>query len=132
MPIPEADPDEPVETKPFKFVTGKWFLVTSITLERSIANSTVAGMCILSFRIGHFPVTLSFFWIIGKTRRVDRVGKLVAIGNWAGNWKMLILCPFLSRLRCPFSEPKPVCFFFFFFGFSLADADTVSSSLLQY
>lgn len=22
--IPEADPDEPVETKPFKFVTGKW------------------------------------------------------------------------------------------------------------
>jgi hypothetical protein len=32
--IPEADPDEPVETKPFKFVTGEFLLQSSILLSR--------------------------------------------------------------------------------------------------
>lgn len=31
--IPEADPDEPMETKPFKFVTGE-FLLPSPILSR--------------------------------------------------------------------------------------------------
>ena len=46
--IPEADPEEPVETKPFKFVTGElnptpiaWYQSTQL---RPIANNLIAGM----------------------------------------------------------------------------------------
>lgn len=31
--IPEADPDEPMETKPFKFVTGEFLLPNPILLS---------------------------------------------------------------------------------------------------
>ena len=54
MPIPEADPDEPVETKPFKFVTGK-STSRPMAIEKAPANSRAAGMYILSFRGEYGP-----------------------------------------------------------------------------
>lgn len=48
--IPEADPDEPVETKPFKFVTGECSKLlhdilkhTTLSKERPITNALIAG-----------------------------------------------------------------------------------------
>jgi hypothetical protein len=50
--IPEADPDEPVETKPFKFVTGE-FVPACLRANgrelRSIANLLAAGTLNLGY-----------------------------------------------------------------------------------
>lgn len=55
--IPEADPDEPVETKPFKFVTGKFSpfhqspesMALKQLMSESMANSDAAGMYLHDF-----------------------------------------------------------------------------------
>lgn len=55
--IPEADPDEPQETKPFKFVTGELVPLTPHPCGSmgpridSIANVIIAGMFVLDFSL---------------------------------------------------------------------------------
>ena len=43
--IPEADPDEPVETKPFKFVTGEFVPGHCVTLNYALELSEIDHNC---------------------------------------------------------------------------------------